>query len=175
MPAPAVPMKALKRRILSGHGRHLPKSKLGEALGYALGQWEQSERYLLEGRPDIDNNAVEWERSGHRLPQAARRASEASQNLIRPAKLGLKNYPFIGAAEAGPASALLYTLVANCREQGIDAERCFEEALRRMPPDATPERAAGLAPAKLAPLIRELQPKPAWREGTARAAEAAAA
>jgi len=44
-----------------------------------------------------------------------------------------------------------------------------------MPPAATPERAAELTPAKLAPLIRELQPKPAWREGTARAAGAAAA
>jgi len=39
---------------------------------------------------------------------------------------------FFGAAEAVSASALLYTLIANCREQGIDAERYFEEALRRM-------------------------------------------
>jgi transposase len=137
-------LKQLKEKILSEHGRHLPKSKLGEALDYALGQWEQLERYLIEGRLDIDNNAVE--------------------NLIRPAKLGLKNYLFIGHAEAGPASALLYTLIANCREQKIDAERYFEEALRRMPINATPEQAAELTPAKLAPLIRELQPQPAWRE-----------
>jgi transposase len=148
-------MKELKEKIVSEHGRHLPKSKLGEALDYALGQWEQLERYLIEGRLDIDNNAVE--------------------NLIRPAKLGLKNYLFIGNAEAGPASALLYTLIANCREQKIDAERYFEEALRRMPVNATQEQAAELTPAKLAPLIRELQPKPAWREKTPRVAEATAA
>lgn len=90
--------------------------------------------------------------------------NNAVENLIRPAKLGLKNYLFIGNAEAGPASALLYTLIANCREQKIDAERYFEEALRRMPINATPEQAAELTPAKLAPLIREMQPKPAWRE-----------
>lgn len=148
-------LKGLKERILSEHGRHLPKSKLGEALDYALGQWEQLERYLAEGRLDIDNNAVE--------------------NLIRPAKLGLKNWLFIGHAEAGPTSALLYTLVANCREQGIDAERYFEEALRRMPADATPKQAAELTPAKLAPLIRELQPQPAWREKRTRAGQSAAA
>lgn len=131
----------LKEAILSERGRHLPKSKLGEALDYALGQWEQLERYLLEPRLDLDNNAVE--------------------NLIRPAKLGLKNWLFVGSAEAGPASALLYTLVANCRAQGIDAERYFEEALRRMPADATPEQAAELTPAKLAPVVRALQPRPA--------------
>jgi transposase len=148
-------LKTLKEKILSEHGRHLPKSKLGEALDYALGQWEQLERYLIEGRLDIDNNAVE--------------------NLIRPAKLGLKNWLFIGNAEAGPASALLYTLIANCREQKIDAERYFEEALRRMPINATPEQAAELTPAKLAPLIRELQPRPAYREKLNSAVETAAA
>lgn len=148
-------LKELKAKIVFEHGRHLPKSKLGEALDYALGQWVQLERYLLEGRLDIDNNAVE--------------------NLIRPAKVGLKNYLFIGNAEAGPASALLYTLIANCREQKIDAERYFEEALRRMPINATPEQAAELTPAKLAPLIRELQPRPAYREKLNSAVETAAA
>ena len=90
-------MKKLREKFLFEHGRHLPKSKLGEALDYALGQWEQLERYLIESRLDIDNNAVE--------------------NLIRPVKVGLKNYLFIGHAEAGPASALLYTLIVNCRLQ----------------------------------------------------------
>lgn len=148
-------LKTLKEKILSEHGRHLPKSKMGEALDYALGQWEQFERYLDDARLDIDNNAVE--------------------NLIRPAKLGLKNWLFIGNPEAGPASALLYTLIANCREQKIDAERYFEEALRRMPINATPEQAAELTPAKLAPLIRELQPQPAWREKSTSAGRSAAA
>ena len=137
-------LKELKDKIVAEHGRYLPKGKLGEAVTYAINQWEQLERYLLEARLDIDNNAVE--------------------NLIRPLKLGLKNWLFIGNAEAGPASALLYTLVANCREQKIDPERYFEEALRRMPLNATVEDAAALTPAKLASLIRELQPSPAYRE-----------
>lgn len=87
----------------------------------------------------------------------------------------MKNYLFIGNAEAGPNSALLHTLIANCRAQKIDAERYFEEALRRMPADATPEQDAELTPAKLAPLIRELQPQPAWREKSTSAGRSAAA
>ena len=148
-------LKILKDKIVAEHGRYLPKGKLGEALTYALGQWEQLERYLLEVRLDIDNNAVE--------------------NLIRPLKLGLKNWLFLGNAEAGPASALLCTLVANCREQKIDPERYFEEALRRMPVNATVEEAAELTPAKLASLIRELQPLPAYREKRSKVAAQKAA
>ena len=148
-------LKKLKDKIVAEHGRYLPKGNLGEALAYALGQWEQLERYLLEVRLDIDNNAVE--------------------NLIRPLKLGLKNWLFIGNAEAGPASALLYTLVANCREQNIDPERYFEEALRRMPVNATVEEAAELTPAKLASLIRGLQPRPAYREKQSKVAAQKAA
>lgn len=148
-------LKELKDKIIAEHGRHLPRTKLGEALDYALGQWEQLERYLDDGRIDIDNNRIE--------------------NLIRPAKLGLKNYLFIGNAEAGAASALLYTLIANCRVQGIDAERYFEEVLRRLPSDATAEQADELTPAKLAAFIRERQPRPAHREEQAQADQAAAA
>ena len=84
-----------------------------------------------------------------------------TENLIRPSKLGLKNYLFFGSAEAGSGSALIYTLIANCRVQEIDPERYLAEAMRRLSPDTTPEQAAELTPAKLAPLIRQLQPRPA--------------
>jgi|CXWK01.1.fsa_nt_gi transposase len=134
-------VKQLKEKILAEHGRHLPRSKFGEALTYALGQWGQFERYLSEGVLEIDNNLTE--------------------NLIRPSKLGLKNYLFFGSAEAGSGSALIYTLIANCRVQGIDPERYLAEAMRRLSPNATSEQAAELTPAKLAPLIRQLQPRPA--------------
>jgi hypothetical protein len=76
------------------------------------------------------------------------------ENAIRPVKLGLKNHLFIGAAEAGAASALFYTLMANCRFADIDPEKYLVEAIRRMPPDATPEQAAALTPARLAPILK---------------------
>lgn len=154
-------VKQLKEKILAEHGRHRPRSKFGEALDYHLGQWEQIERYLGEGR-------LEPEHCGDRLPQAARRANAVSQidnnlteNLIRPSNLGFKNYLFFSSAGAGSGSALIYTLIANCRVQGLDPERYFAEAMPRLSPDTTTEQAAEPTPAKLAPLIRQLQPRPA--------------
>lgn len=123
-------VESLKRKILARESLHLPGSLMGAALQYALGQWERFEAYLGDGRLEIDNNYVE--------------------NAIRPVKLGLKNHLFIGAAEAGAASALFYTLMANCRFADIDPEKYLAEAIRRMPPDATPEQAAALTPARLA-------------------------
>jgi len=61
-----------------------------------------------------------------------------------------RNWLIIGQAEAGSASALLCTFVANCREQKICPERYFEEAQRRRPVNATVEEAAELTPTKLA-------------------------
>ena len=124
----------LKEKIDNERAAHLPQSKLGEALNYALGQWSEFTAYLEDGRVPIDNNLVE--------------------NAIRPAKLGLKNYLFFGNAEAGTHNALLYTLVANCRAQDLDPEHYFAEVIRRMSSEASPEGIAALTPAKLAPLLR---------------------
>jgi hypothetical protein len=112
---------------------HLPQSRLGQALTYALGRWNEMETYLSDARVPIDNNLIE--------------------NAIRPAKLGLKNYLFFGSAEAGVNNALLYTLIANCKAAQINPELYFEEVFRRLPMNATPEQAAELTPEKLAPEI----------------------
>jgi len=37
----------------------LPKSAIGKAITYALGRWKFLERYLEDGRLEIDNNLVE--------------------------------------------------------------------------------------------------------------------
>lgn len=144
----------LKVHILKEREAHFPKSKLGEAINYALNQWEQFERYLYDGRLEADNNLIE--------------------NAIRPAKLGLKNYLFIGNAEAGVTSALFYTLLGNCKALGIDPELYLAEALDRMTLRTTPEEAAELTPAKLAGLIRSRQPVPRGREAAADSATEAA-
>ena len=143
-------VEKLKNQILTEREKHLPRTKLGEAITYALGQWEEFERYLSDGKIEIDNNLIE--------------------NTIRPAKLGLKNYLFFGNAEAGANSALLYTLAANCKVRGIDPERYFAEVLRRLPADATVEDAAALTPARLAEEIRADQPRPAGKLADADAA-----
>ncbi len=110
---------ALRRAIL-------PKSNLGKAISYALNQWPKLQTYLADGRVEIDNNLVE--------------------NAIRPTKLGAKNWLFIGREDAGEKSAILYTLVENCRRLGINPRDYFEDVLTRLPGMMASE-AASLTPA----------------------------
>ena len=70
--------------------------------------------------------------------------------MIRPTKLGMKNWMFFGSLEAGENNALIYTLLANCRAQGLDPEDYLTEVLRRLPHDPAPEQAAALTPARIA-------------------------
>lgn len=120
----------LHQLILNERTAHLPESNLGKAVNYALGQWDKFVLYLENGELEIDNNLVE--------------------NAIRPTKLGLKNYLFFGSAEAGENNAMLYTLIENCKLQGIDPERYLAEVIERLPADATSEQAAELTPSKVA-------------------------
>ncbi len=99
-------------RFKSSH-RHLPKSKFGEALTYALGQWDGLAWYLKDGRVELDNNLIE--------------------NEIRPSAIGKKNYLFIGDAEAGETTAIFYTLIASARRRGLDPLAYLHDILRRRP------------------------------------------
>jgi transposase len=105
---------------------YLPRSGMGLALEYALNNWSLLGVYLEDGRIEIDNNLVE--------------------NAIRPTALGKKNWLFIGEAEAGERSAILYTIVESCRRRGLDPYAYLHHVLTRLPQatnwqikDLTPE------------------------------------
>ena len=98
---------------LRQNNRHLPQSPLIKAIDYTLGQWAGLEVFVEEGRVDIDNNSVE--------------------NAIRPTALGKKNWMFIGGAEAGERSAILFTIIENCRRCGIDPSEYLRDILTRLP------------------------------------------
>jgi transposase len=78
----------------------LPKSPLGESLGYALNQRSRLELFLTDARIPIHNNSSE-----HRLRVVA---------------LGRKNYLFVGHARAGRNIAGLYSLVGSCIADGVE-------------------------------------------------------
>jgi hypothetical protein len=42
------------------------------------------------------------------------------ENAIRPSAVGKKNWLFIGPPKAGQRSAILYTMIAECRLHGVD-------------------------------------------------------
>ena len=91
----------------------LPRSALGRALDYALGQWKAMVRYLDDGLAEIDNNLIE--------------------NCLRPVVLGRKNHLFIGDAQAGGKSAVFYSLLASAAAQGVDPQAYLRDVFERLP------------------------------------------
>ncbi len=122
--------RELHHFILEEYKKQRPASNVAQALGYTLNQWEKIRHCLSQGVLEIDTNLVE--------------------NMIRPTKLGMKNWMFFGSLEAGTNNALIYTLLANCRAQDLDPEDYLVEVIKRLPHDATPEQAAALTPACIA-------------------------
>jgi len=90
----------------------LPKSTIGKAIGYMLGRWKYLKRYVEDGRFEIDNNLIE--------------------NAIRPVALGRKNYLFAGSHNGARRAALIYTLVANAKLQGLEPFAYMRDILSRI-------------------------------------------
>ena len=95
-------VRGLHRRIKKVLQEVRPKSPVGRACLYTLGQWESLQVYLEEsnGHVMIDNNGVE--------------------NAIRPCALGKKNWLFIGDVRAGQRTATLYSLLGSCLRRAIN-------------------------------------------------------
>lgn len=103
----------LRRAALGLRQDVLPKSRLGLACQYLLNQWDALVAHLAHGRTRIDNNCAE--------------------NTIRPTKLGMKNWLFIGHPDAGQRSAILYSLVISCKRHGKDPLAYLRDVLTRLP------------------------------------------
>jgi transposase len=118
----------LRRVVVRLHELVLPKSGLGLACQYMLNQWDALVAHLKHGQTRIDNNAAE--------------------NTIRPTKLGMKNWLFIGHPEAGDRSAILYSLVISCKRHGKDPLAYLRDVLTRLPRMTTKDKLDDLLPAK---------------------------
>jgi transposase len=77
-----------------------PKSKLSEALGYALSQEARMRLFLTDGHLPFHNNL--------------------SELLLRQPVVGRKNWLFSGSEGGAEAAAGWFSLIASCRLQGID-------------------------------------------------------
>jgi hypothetical protein len=105
--------------------RFLPRSLMGKAIDYALNQWPALLVFLEDGQLEIDNNLIE--------------------NAIRPTAIGKKNWLFIGEAQAGDRSAIIYTIIACCRRRGLDPFTYLREVFTRLP-SMTNWQVKGLTP-----------------------------
>ena len=55
------------------------------------------------------------------------------ENAIRPTAIGKKNWLFMGDADAGDRSAIIYTIVECCRRRGLDPAAYLRDVLTRLP------------------------------------------
>jgi hypothetical protein len=102
-------LAALQKWLQEERPRALPKSALGQAIGYAGNNWAALARYLEQGYLAIDNNL--------------------SERTLRAIALGRNNWGLIGSAAGGQTAAVLYTLVGTCKHLGMDPFGYLREAL----------------------------------------------
>lgn len=134
----SVPVMArLKSQIQRLQATALPKSALGRACHYALGQWERLEVFLSDGAVEIDNNLCE--------------------NGMRPVALGRKNWMLIGGETAGPKVAAILSVLETCRRLEIDVRAYLKDVLPPLAQYPVPN------PAQYTPRAwqKRQQPKPA--------------
>lgn len=111
--ASSMVLTRIEKALRLKQSRHLPSSEMGEAIGYALGQWKRLLKFRDDGRLEIDNNLVE--------------------NAIRPSAVGKRNWLFFGAPEAGERSAIIYTILESCKRRGINQAEYLRDVLERLP------------------------------------------
>lgn len=97
----------------------LPKSLLGEAIGYCRRQWPYLSRYVDDGSYPVDNNIIERD--------------------IRPFVTGRKSWLFSQTQAGAKASATVYSLMLTCRACGVEPHAWLLHVLNELPqraPDA---------------------------------------
>lgn len=90
----------------------LPKSPLGEAVGYLTNQWTVLQRFAQDGRLAIDNNRAE--------------------NQLRVVAVGRKNWLFAGSLEGARRAALLYSIVQSCKLADVPPFEYLKDVLVRL-------------------------------------------
>lgn len=91
----------------------LPKSALGDAFTYCRNQWDALALYVNTGFLSMHNNN--------------------SENGLRPAVLGRRNWLFAGSVEGGRTAAIWMSIVHTCRRLSINPFDYLKDALTRLP------------------------------------------
>ncbi len=88
------------------------KSKLAEAIRYALTRWTGLTLFLDDGRVELDTNVVE--------------------RAIRPIALNRKNSLFAGSDGGAEHWAVIASLVETCKLNGIEPRRYLADVITRI-------------------------------------------
>jgi transposase len=99
------------QQAVSG-GPILPKSPMGQAITYAMNQWEALCIYTTDGRLNIDNNTAE--------------------NAHRRVAVGRKNWLFCGSDNGGHTAAVLFSFIATCERHKVEPFAYLKDVLTRI-------------------------------------------
>jgi len=105
------------RRMAAWLGREdvarvLPKSAIGQAVGYLRNQWSALQLYLKDGELPFDNNH--------------------SERTIRPLTIGRKNWMFLGSAKSAPGRMKLFSLVSSAQRHCLSIQDYLEDVLLKL-------------------------------------------
>ena len=92
-------LNAFSDWLQSQSSKVLPQSLLGQAIRYCQSQWGKLQRFLLDGRLEIDNNR--------------------SERSIKPFVIGRKGWLFCNTPKGARASAVVYSIVETAKENGL--------------------------------------------------------
>ena len=81
-------------------GPVLPKSPMGQAITYALNQWDALCVYASDGDLSIDNNV--------------------SERALRRVAVGRANWTFMGSDHGGATAAILFSFIATCQRHQVN-------------------------------------------------------
>ena len=113
----------------------LPKSAIGQAIGYLRNQWTALRVYLSDGRIPIDN--------------------DQSEQIIRPLTVGRGNWMFLGHPRAAAGRLQMYSVVSSAHRHHLMIDDYLEDVLRKLA-DAQQNHPADLEPGS--PYLLDLLP-----------------
>ena len=102
----------LQSQQMGNGGQVLPKSPMGQAITYALNQWDALCVYSTDGDLSIDNNS--------------------SENALRRVALGRNNWTFLGSDAGGKTAAIHFSLIASCQRHEVNPFEYLKDVLERI-------------------------------------------
>jgi transposase len=94
------------------HAHVLPKSPEGQAIAYALSNWQALVRYCEDGDLEIDNNGAE--------------------RSLRGVAIGRKNWLYFGSDNGGRTAAILTSFITTCKRLGINPHAYLRDIFARI-------------------------------------------
>ena len=116
----------IKDMLLNHNLPLLPECKVGKAVKYALGLWNEATVFLTRGDLPLDNGP--------------------SERAVRDLVIGRNNWLHVGSDEGGKRMAILMSIMGTCKVNGIDPEEYLSDILLKLAIRAPNQSVVDLTP-----------------------------